>query len=398
MTYVDVVNFLVLGYSVAGPVEIGPVFTFLSYNNVEGLRPKFGLRTSNEFSKSLLLEGYAAYGTKDKRFKYMLGGQYFVSKKPRQIVGAYYSEDVELIGQVPNFFPRDHWIQVFTSRNPQDRLILNKQTRLFTEREWFTGFSTRLEFKRRDLSAKGAWRFEKYRDTNGDLHPVDVHSFITSEVSLGIRFAYRENFVEGEFERVSLGTNWPIFNVTMDFGVPGVFGSQYRYQKLTVDITDKTSLGPLGNLRYQVGAGRTWQSLPYPLQFVHAGNESIFQNSKAFNTMNYFEFVSDKFVSVKAEHHFDGLFFNKIPLFQRLKWRELIGINAIYGSFDSRNLDEMILPDMTYSFDGKPFAEAYVGIENILKFIRVDAFWRLSHLDHPRTQKFGVLIGFDIQF
>ena len=34
--------------------EFGPVFTFLSYNHVEGLRPKFGLRTSNDFFSSSL--------------------------------------------------------------------------------------------------------------------------------------------------------------------------------------------------------------------------------------------------------------------------------------------------------------------------------------------------------
>ena len=43
MTYVDVVNFLFQGYKVQGPIEIGPVFTFLSYNFVEGVRPKFSI-------------------------------------------------------------------------------------------------------------------------------------------------------------------------------------------------------------------------------------------------------------------------------------------------------------------------------------------------------------------
>ena len=398
MTYVDVVNFLILGYTVQGPVEIGPVFTFLSYNSVEGLRPKFGMRTSNDFSTSLLLEGYAAYGTRDKRIKYMLGGQYFVSKKPRQIVGAYYSEDMELIGQVPNYFPRDHWVQIFTSRNPQDRLIFNKQARVFTEREWFSGFSTRLEFKHRNLAARGAWDFEKEQVYNGEVQTVEINSIVTSEVSLGVRFAYRENFVEGEFERVSLGSNWPIFNVKIDFGIPDVFGSEYKYQKITASITDKVPFGPLGNLRFKLEGGRTWQALPYPLQFVHAGSESIFQNSNAFNTMNYFEFVSDKYVAVRAEHHFDGLFFNKIPLFKKLKWRELVGVNAIYGSFSDKNIDQMLLPDLTYAFDTRPFAEAYVGIENIFTFMRVDAIWRLSYLDHPKSHNFGLLIGFDIQF
>lgn len=398
MTYVDIVNFIFQGYKVEGPVEFGPVFTFLSYNAVEGVRPKFGLRTSNAFSTDLMLEGYLAYGTRDKRFKYMLGGQYFLSKKPRQSVGAYYSEDLELIGQTPNYFPRDHFIQFFTSRNPQDRLVLNKEARIYTKREWFTGFSTLLEFRRRDLAARGAWNFERIQQSGDDFEIVDVNSIITSEVSLGVRFAFRENFVTGEFERVSLGSRWPIINVRADFGMKGVLGSQYRYQKLTANVFDKIPLGPFGTLEYTFEGGRTWEVLPYPLQFVHAGNESIFQNNQAFNTMDYFEFVSDKYASLRLEHHFEGLFFNKIPLFQKLKWRELIGINAIYGNFDKANLKEMLLPARTYGFDNRPFAEAYVGIENIFKLIRIDAIWRLSYLDHPDAHKFGVLIGFDIQF
>ncbi len=398
MTYVDIVNFLVLGYWVDGKIEYGPVFTFLSYNSVEGLRPKFGLRTSNEFSNRLMLEGYAAYGTKDERFKYMLGGTYFLSKKPRQSVGAYMSEDYELIGQVPNYFSRDHFIQILTVRNPQDRLIYNKQARVFTEREWFTGFSTLLEFRRRDLSSAGAWNFERIETINGEPQLVDVSNIITSEVSLGVRFAYRENFVEGEFTRVSLGSQWPIVSARLDIGLKGVFDSDYEYRKITVNATDKIPLGPFGTMKYQVEGGKTWESVPYPLQFVHSGNESFFYNDQAFNTMNFFEFVSDRYVSFRAEHHFEGFFLNKIPLFQRLKWREIVGVNAIYGGFDEGNSDELLLPDRTFTFTDGPFAEAYLGVENILRFFRVDAIWRLTYLDNPNTQKFGLLFGFDIQF
>ncbi len=398
MTYIDVVNFLIQGYRVHGKVEIGPVFTFLSYNDVEGFRPKFGLRTSNDFSTRLLLEGYLAYGIRDERFKYMLGAQYFLSKKPRQIIGAYYSEDLELIGQIPNFFPRDHWVQTFTSRNPQNRLILNRQARIFTSREWFTGFSTKMEFKHRVLAAKGDWAFERQQTLGIDGQVVDIKTVTTSEVSLGVRFAFRERFVTGEFERVSLGSLWPILEANLDLGVSGVFGSEYAYQKLTAKVSDKIPVGPFGNTYYTIEAGKTWQALPYVLQFVHPGSESIFYNDQAFNTMNYFEFVSDQYVSMRAEHHFEGLLFNKIPLFQKLKWRELIGINGIYGSFDEANRDQLLLPDLTFAFGDKPFAEAYVGVENIFKFIRIDAIWRLTYLDNPRTQKFGVLIGFDIQF
>ena len=398
MTYVDLVNFIFQGYKVKGNVEIGPVFTFLSFNNVEGIRPKFGLRTSNDFSKRLLLEGYAAYGTKDKAFKFMLGGQYFLSKKPRQIVGAYYSEDLELIGQTVNFFPRDHFVRFFTARNPQDRLIFNKQLRLFTEREWFTGFSTLLEFRHRTLEAKGAWEFQKESVENGEVTIQNINTITTAEISLGFRFAFRERFLSGEFQRVSLGSKWPILNVRADFGFSGFFGSEYDYTKLTATITDKFPMGPFGNLYYTLEGGKTWNPIPYPLQFVHAGNESIIRNSDSFNTMNFFEFVSDRYGAVRAEHHFEGLFFNKIPFFKKLKWREIVGVNAIYGRYSDENLDEMLLPARTYTFDDRPFLEAYLGIENIFKFVRVDAIWRLSYLERPEAQKFAILVGFDLQF
>jgi len=398
MTYVDIVNFLIQGYWVDGKIEYGPVFTFLSYNSIEGLRPKFGLRTSNEFSTRLMLEGYGAYGTRDQRFKYMLGGTYFLSKKPRTSVGMYFSEDYELVGQVPNYFSRDHFIQVLTVRNPQDRLILNKQFRLFTRREWFTGFSTLLEFRRRDLSSAGAWNFEREETINGEPQITDVSNIISSEVSLGVRFAYRENFVEGEFTRVSLGSTWPIVNVRLDLGIKGVLDSDYQYQKLTLSATDKIPLGPFGTMQYALEGGKTWQNLPYPLQFIHSGNESIFYNSEAFNTMNFFEFVSDEYVAFRAEHHFEGFFLNKIPLFQKLKWREIVGINTIYGAFDPGNLDELLLPDRTFILDDGPYAEAYLGVENIFRFFRVDAIWRLTYRDNPNTQNFGILLGFDIKF
>jgi len=398
MTYVDLVNFLFQGYKEKGNVEIGPVFTFLSFNNVEGIRPKFGLRTSNNFSTRLLLEGYAAYGTKDRAGKFMLGGQYFLSKKPRQIVGAYYSQDMELIGQTVNFFPRDHFVRFFTARNPQDRLIFNKKFRLFTEREWFTGFSTLLEFRHMNLEAKGAWEFQQTIVNDDQTIIRNINSITTSEISLGVRFAYQERFLSGEFERVSLGSLWPILNIRADFGFSGFLNSEYNYTKLTATVNDKVPVGPFGNFYFTVEGGKTFNPIPYPLQFVHAGNESIIRNSDAFNTMNFFEFVSDRYGAIRAEHHFEGLFLNKIPLFKRLKWREIIGINAIYGRFSDRNLEEMQLPARTYTFDNRPFMEAYVGIENIFKFIRIDAVWRLSYLERSEAQKFAILLGFDLQF
>jgi hypothetical protein len=41
----------------------------------------------------------------------------------------------------------------------------------------------------------------------------------------------------------------------------------------------------------------------------------------------------------------------------------------------------MLLPGFIKHFNGIPYAETSVGIENILKVIRVDLVWRMTHLD-----------------
>ena len=46
----------------------------------------------------------------------------------------------------------------------------------------------------------------------------------------------------------------------------------------------------------------------------------------------------------------------------------------------------------------KPYYEAGMGIENIFKIIRIDAIWRLSYLNNPNIEKFGIRAGLQIIF
>ena len=80
-------------------------------------------------------------------------------------------------------------------------------------------------------------------------------------------------------------------------------------------------MGVLGRMYYETTIGKILGNVPYPLLEVHMGNESYYYTQRAFNLMNYFEFVSDQYVSLKLRHYFEGLFFNRIPLVQKLKWR-----------------------------------------------------------------------------
>jgi hypothetical protein len=399
-TYVDVITTILSGYKILGPVELGPYFSMYSYNPIEGHRFRLGGRTSNAFSKMVEFSGYTAYGTRDEKFKYGLGTRFFITKDPRQMVRARYVDDIEQIGLSQNAFRKDNVLSSFARRNPANKLTKVTDARLSYEREWFKGFSSMLQFRTTDYSSPNGSAVPFMRE-NEVGESQKVNNIRTSEVSFYTRLAYKEQFLSGEFERISLSTKFPIIETHYTIGLKDVFNSQYEYQKLVLGIKHKFSLGYLGNTHYYLEAGKIWGQLPYPLLEIHAGNETWSYNENSYNAMNIMEFVSDQYASVFVTHHFDGLFLNKIPLMKKLKWREVASVKAVIGSMSDKHKAEMVLPEYTRTLE-KPYIEAALGIENIFKILRIDALWRVTHLDntHPDigVLRFGIRGKLQVDF
>ena len=112
--------------------------------------------------------------------------------------------------------------------------------------------------------------------------------------------------------------------------------------------------------------------------------------------MDYYEFVSDEYLLFSAEHHFQGFFFNRIPLFRWLKLREVVTGKLLFGRLKDENKNVMAFPE-GLSYLDKPYSEVSVGIENILQLFRIDAMWRLSYLD-PGKIPFGLRFSMHLTF
>jgi len=397
-TYVDVVSTLATGYWEKGKIELGPYFTTLSFNPVEGARFRVGGRTSNNFSNWVEFEGYTAYGLLDERFKFGLATRGFISKEPRLLYRAGYKHDVEQLGQSTNAFRNDNILGSLFRRNPNTKLTDVEEWKASLEREWFTGFTTEVMGRYRTLQPLGALRYERLK-----LEPVpevsSVGSIRTAEVSLNTRFAYGEKYVSGEFDRISVGMlKYPTLELHVAYGVPGLLNSDYEYTKVIARSYKRWQLGTAGWTRTTLEGGRIFGSLPYPLLTIHSGNETLYLDDLSFNTMNFFEFISDRYIQLFAEHHFEGLFFNRIPLLRRLKWREVATFKAVAGDLDQKHSDELLFLDGMYSLYNGPFMEASAGIENILKVLRFDIIWRLRYNDHERTAPWALRAKLYINF
>ena len=161
-------------------------------------------------------------------------------------------------------------------------------------------------------------------------------------------------------------------------------------------------IGFLGRIRYGVNAGYIFGTTAYPFLRVHAGNQSYWLFTNAFNKMNFFEFISDRYVTALLENHWDGLFFDRIPLIRKLKLRLVTTLKMAYGTINLRHEQEMLLPDFTKRFGDTPYAEVAMGVENILKVGRVDVFWRLTHhepgVKANHISNFGIRARYAINF
>jgi len=376
-------NHIKMGY-----FEFGPVLSIYSYNPLEGNRFKLGLRTSNKFSKKLMINLYGAYGEKDDKFKYGVYMRYLFRKNPNTGIELSYSKEIEQLGQSSTAVANDAIFHSAVSRNPLQKLSLARSFETTFEKEWFMGLSNKLHLRNRIIFPVNHDPFFQLRNSEGI---TEKSKLVISEIQLDTRFAFNEKFISGEFQRVSLGTKYPAVTVSYVYGIKNCLNSDYEYHKLDIGITHWYNVSTLGWSKYIIHAGKVWGKLPYQLLKIHEGNETYVWDEASFNTMNYYEFVSDQYVSLFFTHHFDGLFFNHIPLLKKLRWREVAYYRGLLGSLSSKNRNYSVFPENVYTLKG-PYQEVGVGIENIFKVVRVYGVWRLNYLDHPDIRKFMVMM------
>jgi len=394
-TYLDIVEMIATGYYVKGNFEWGPYASIFSYNANEGGRFRVGGRTSNDFSTKWMLNGYGAYGTLDRTFKYQLGFTYMIDKTPDRVLKGSHTYDMEQLGVGDDAFRKDFILNSLFRRNPQNKLSLVSEYKGSYKHEWFTGFSNTFTLSNRTMySLQDSGIMVRNPVT---MEYTNRNSLTTTELKFDVHYGYREKVIAGEFERITVSAPYPVFDLQYTYGVKSMFGGDFEYNKLQVRATQWFNIFSAGWLKYTLEAGKTWGTLPYPLLKIYPGNETFYRDEFAFNLMNYYEFISDEYATFQLTHHFEGFFLNRIPLIRKLKWREVAQVRGAIGHTTADNITYNDLPEGSH-FISKPYVEAGLGIENIFRFVRVDGVWRLSYNDHPNTSRFGIMVSMDFNF
>lgn len=397
-------------------VDIGPVNTIVSHNFVDGWRLRASAQTTANFNPHLFLRGYYAYGFKDHRNKGMAEVEYSINKKeylarefPKNSFTFNFMYDVQT--PTDKFIPTDK-DNVFTALKftTVDQMMYTRRFFLKYEKEWEVGLKLTGQIKMQNDEPCG--RLE-YRPLTNPLNPV--HDIDYTELMFGLRYAPGEVIINTKQRRYPMNLDAPVFTVTHQMGVKGFLGGEYNYNETEIGFFKRLWLPKSwGKFDTWIKAGAQWNKVPFPLLIVPAANLSYISEYETFNLINNMEFLNDRYVSLDMAWDLTGKIFNRIPLLRKLKWREAIGVKALWGKLTDKNnpyknpMDSRLF--LFPSYDGlgahprsfvmgsKPYVEVIAGIHNIFKLLHIEYVRCLTYLDLPTATKWGVRVRLMMTF
>lgn len=389
--------------------DIGTIYDLVSYNPTEGVRLRLGGMTTAKAHEQLFLNWYLAYGCLDQRLKYKATLAYSFVKKERHINehlrhALYFTTqyDIEMPGQSYGYMDRDNFLMSYTTGDPSLSAQYVQRIKLRYEREWPFRLSldTWVQYENNEATGTLAyWRI------NPDGTISRVSAFHNLEWRVQFRWAPGErlfNNQSGKDNLLKLSKNAPVMRLTH---TSGLLDSRTWYHRTDFSIEKRFWLSAFGHIDATLQAGIIWNATPFPKLYIPSTNQSIFLSPNTFCLMKPMEFILDKYVGFYATYYLKGWIFNRIPLWNRLRFREVLSFSGIYGGLSSKNIPSAstpglyLLPDGCGQLGKLPYMEITAGIENILQFIRIDYVRRITYAkDLKGWSKNGIRISFRVTF
>ncbi len=409
-TWSHIVDILMNNYAYTGKskreskFDIGPVWSTISRNDVEGYRFRLGGRTTGNFDNNWFFQGYGAYGTKDKKLLYSGSVVYSFAPKVyheneyrKNNAGFEFQYDVHTPGQEYYFTDPDNIFLSF-KRGKADKMTYIRKGEAWYEKEYSSGFSMRLWGKSWNEAAAGSLTFQK--NIKGNI--INIDDYQATELGFLLRFAMNEKFYQGRDNRMILRRDGPIFSLKQSFGIEGAFGD-YSYIFTELSAQKRFWLPGYGHIDMILKAGKLWGDVPYPMLILPNANQTYTIQPESYSMMNTLEFMNDRYSSIDLAYHSDGWLFNRIDFLRKFKLRGVTSFKALMGSLRNDNNPEynhdlFLFPENSYIMGKQPYMEVSVGLENIFRLLRVDYVRRLTYLDNANIDKNGVRVTLNLSF
>jgi len=403
-TYYNIVSILGSGYVEVDKwnLDIGDIYSTFGYNDAEGIRLRGGARTYFGQNDPWRLEGYLAYGFDDKKFKYGFLAKWLLDKKSRLILSGGNRRDIEQLGlsltATNDVMGRSIASSSVFTVGANDRLTNINLSTLSLEAEPLTNFRIRFGGSLRTLSSALPDAFNL--DYVDPASPTGIASEVKQfDLNTTLIYTPGRRTIGYGVERRNINDNFATLFFNYTKGVDGFLESDFNYAKYQFSYTQPWQIGGFGRLMSTIELGKTVGAVPLSLLNVIPGNQTLFSLYNTFPNLDFYEFVTDTYVSMHLEHNFNGRFFSRIPVIRNWDLREIIGLRGVWGQLSDDNIAlnspaniPLIAPT------DKIYYEYSVGIGNIFRIFRIDFNFRGNYLENPEARPFSVTGTFGFSF
>ncbi|TNJ42545.1 carboxypeptidase-like regulatory domain-containing protein [Tamlana fucoidanivorans] len=385
------------------PLDYGPIYSTVGYNDVEGWRLRAGGRTYFGRNDLWRIEGFMAYGFNDNKFKYGISGKWLLDKRTRLIISGGNRRDVEQIGAslttsndvLGRSFASSG---VFTTATNDKLTNINLST-IGLEIEPAKNLILKLGGSYRTLESASPTFSLDYYDANS---PTGISSEIKQFESTFLMAYFPNRKMTGYgVERLTANDDFAQLFAQVSKGHKGKQGDNFDYTKLQFRFIKPWQIGGFGRLYTTLEAGKTFGVVPLGLMSVVPGNQSYFSIYNTFSQLDFYEFVADTYTSVHIEHNFNGRIFSRIPFLKKYNLRAIAGIRGVMGSVSDEN-KAINASGLVYKAPSSvPYYEYSFGVGNIFKVFRLDFNFRgnyLNPIENPMARKFGITGAFGFSF
>jgi hypothetical protein len=269
----------------------------IGYNKYEGWRPELNMTTNKLLSTCFSVNGFVAYGLKDKEIKY--GGELSYHIKEKDVfVRLLYKNDLTETGvdQDEDYRSFNHFL----------RHYIGYRFDHCTEEKIESGFrltrylKVRAGVSIRELTPEYAYTYK------GSA----LNNFRADEISLQLRYGYKQEVSTfGNYRGTSYEGN-PVISVTYKKGINLFSAQSFRYNKFESFVDFTAYKGTIGQSKFRLAGGYIDRSVPYGLLFSGEGSKnkdvSVTVNN-SFQTMDPYEFLSDRYLHLFFSHNFGTL-------------------------------------------------------------------------------------------
>lgn len=375
--------------------SIPPLLELVSFNAAEGwvANPAFSwtkkLDTTSSGRRSVTIAPTLRYGFSNKHFNAHLTAAYTYGKKYATTISLSGGKRVFQFNANSPIGQRGNSISSLFSEENRIKSYETIYIRGSYRKGVGDGFSILTGFQYQDRIPLDNTTDYTWRDKpNREYTPNYPNDLISSNIlrhqvfmaTVGITWQPGARYIELPERKINIGSKYPVFSLQYTQAFKNVFGSDERFSKWKLGVTDDINLKLQGKFRYRLGIGGfidTGSNVQVPDYNHFNGNISTFSTEylNSFQLLPIYQFsnISKFYALAHLEHNFKGFLTNKIPGIKKLNLYLVAGANGFYIN------------------NSKNYYEIFAGFDNIFKQVRVD--FVQSYLNGKPWQS-GFRIGF----